>query len=268
MNFKTYSPDILKGSSSGAELHICLLGTRGDINLGAVARLARNFGVSALHLVAPEAPRHGVEYEFACKGADLLSAAKVYSSLSEVAALEFDWIIGTTGKTGKNRRVVSVKDVVQDPSVNYSGQKILLVFGRESRGIYQDEAAHCDLLVSIPVFGDYPVLNLSHAVSIILYEFRCTGDLVLRHPKEFIEPATSSDIMSFLQNLKTFLVSFGYYEKPQRQTHASLMERIVRRLKPSKEELRFIQGVFRAHNQFLNGYTSVDPPTKEYHEDS
>lgn len=262
MDSKKYSPEILKGSSSGSELHVCLLGTRGDINLGAVARLCKNFSVSGIHLVAPEAPRSGVEYEFACKGTSLLREATVYDSLSEVAALNFDWIIGTTGKTGKNRRVVSVKDVAQDSRINVDGQKILLVFGRESRGIYQDEAAHCDLLVSIPLFGDYPVLNLSHAVSIILYEFRCTGDLVLRHPKEFVEPATSSDIMNFLRNLKTFLVGFGYYEKPQRHNHASTMERIVRRLKPSKEELRFVQGVFRAHRQFLDGYTSIVPPTK------
>lgn len=260
MDCKTYSPEILEGVYTGPELHICLLGTRGDINLGGIARLARNFNVKALHLVAPEAPRDGTEYDFACKGAELLQKAKIYSSFAELTELDFDWIIGTTGKTGKNRRVVSLKEVVLNEELNSEGRKILLVFGREARGIYQDEAAHCDLMMSIPLHGDYPVLNLSHAVGIVLYEFRSVDQSLLRHPRQAIEPADSSEIMSFLKNLNLFLNSFGYYEKAERHTHSVVMERILRRLRPSLKELRFMQGVFRAHKQFMQGYTSIEPP--------
>ena len=262
MDSKKYSPNIIEGESIGVELHLCLLGTRGDINLGAIARLARNFQVSALYLVAPEAPRDGTEYEFACKGKELLQEAKVYDKLSDVVALEFDWVIGTTGKTGKERRVDSLKDIVSESSINVSGKKILLVFGRESRGIYQEEVVHCDRLISIPVPGDYPVLNLSHAVAVVLYEFRSSISHNLRHPREELLPAKGQDVMSFLDKLETFLKSFGYFEKKERHSHSFVMERILRRLKPSKEELRFLMGIFRAHGQFMNGYTSIDPPKK------
>ncbi len=263
MEFKEYSPKIIEGEFTGVELHLCLLGTRGDVNLGSIARLASNFDVTSLHLVAPEAPRNGEEYEFACKGKKILQEAKVYKKLSDVVALEFDWIIGTTGKTGKERRVDSLKDIVSESSINVIGKKILLVFGRESRGIYQEEIVHCDRLISIPIPGDYPVLNLSHAVAVVLYEFRCLASHNLRHPKENLLPANGQDIMSFLSNLQIFLKSFGYFEKKERHNHPLLMERILRRLKPGKDELRFVMGIFRAHGQFMKGYTSVTPPKKK-----
>jgi len=243
------------------DLHICLLGTRGDVNLGSIARLAKNFQVSSLHLVAPEAPRNGDEYVFACRGKDILKEAQIYDNLSDVLALDFDWVIGTTGKTGKERRVDTLREIVSEPPIMQSGKKILLVFGRESRGIHHDELVHCDRLISVPISGDYPVMNLSHAVAVVLYEFRSCRHGDLRHPREEVKPANSQDIMSFLSRLENFLNSFGYYEKKERHNHSATMERLARRLRPSKDELRFIMGIFRAHKQFMSGYTSLTTPS-------
>ena len=263
MDSKKYSPKILEGESDTLDLNICLLGTRGDVNLGSIARLAKNFQVNSLYLVAPEAPRNGDEYEFACKGKELLRQAKVFDKLSEVVALDFDWVIGTTGKTGKERRVDTLRDIACDPRIRMNGNKILLVFGRESRGMNHDELVHCDHLISIPISGDYPVMNLSHAVAVVLYEFRSCDSSELRHPREEVKPAQGKDIMSFLSRLENFLASFGYYEKKERHNHPAIMEKIVRRLKPSEDELRFIMGVFRAHKQFMDGYTSFAPPSQK-----
>ena len=257
---KKYSPKIIEGESDTLDLSICLLGTRGDINLGSIARLAKNFQVSSLYLVAPEAPRNGEEYEFACKGEDLLRQAKIFDKLSDVVALDFDWVIGTTGKTGKERRVDTLREIASEPRLTKLGNRILLVFGRESRGMYQDELVHCDRLLSVPIAGDYPVMNLSHAVAVVLYEFRSCEQKTLRHPREEFVPAKSRDIMSFLNRLENFLNSFGYYEKKERHNHPATLEKILRRLKPTDDELRFLMGVFRAHQQFMDGYTSVSPP--------
>ena len=51
-----------------------------------------------------------------------------------------------------------------------SRDKPALVFGRENYGLYKDELALCETTVTIPTSPDYPVLNLSHAVGILLYE--------------------------------------------------------------------------------------------------
>ena len=78
----------------------------------------------------------------------------------------------------------------------------------------------------------------------------------LRHPREELVPAKSRNIMSFLDRLENFLNSFGYYEKKERHNHPATLEKILRRLKPTDDELRFLMGRFRAHQQFMDGYTS------------
>ena len=49
-----------------------------------------------------------------------------------------------------------------------------MLFGREGTGLTQEEIAKCDLLVSIPADKRYPILNLSHALAIILYRLSRT----------------------------------------------------------------------------------------------
>ena len=49
-------------------------------------------------------------------------------------------------------------------------EKIALIFGREDIGLLQDELARCDILVHVPTSDIYPILNLSHAATIVMYE--------------------------------------------------------------------------------------------------
>ena len=45
-----------------------------------------------------------------------------------------------------------------------------LVFGREDIGLTQEQLTRCDILVNIPSNEEYPILNLSHAATIVMYE--------------------------------------------------------------------------------------------------
>jgi len=47
---------------------------------------------------------------------------------------------------------------------------VALLLGREDFGLFEEELARCDLLVTIPASREYPILNLSHAAAILLYE--------------------------------------------------------------------------------------------------
>ncbi len=47
---------------------------------------------------------------------------------------------------------------------------VALLLGREDCGLNSEELAICDMVVSIPTSGEYPVMNLSHAAAILFYE--------------------------------------------------------------------------------------------------
>ncbi|MCK5548253.1 MAG: RNA methyltransferase, partial [Thermoplasmata archaeon] len=52
---------------------------------------------------------------------------------------------------------------------NHEGRAAVL-FGREDLGLFNEELLKCDMLVKIPTSEAYPILNISHAASIVFYE--------------------------------------------------------------------------------------------------
>ncbi len=156
----------------GTRIRLVIVGIEGEINLGFIARLAANFGVDEFYLVSPKAlPSSPEARRFAANGAYMLDKAIIVDELDE--ALEGVGLSAcTSAKIGQKgdavRHAVSAREFAEQIAPRYNS--VGLVFGRESVGLTRDELARCDLLVHIPANPDYPVLNLSHAVGIILYE--------------------------------------------------------------------------------------------------
>lgn len=140
-------------------------------NIGAVARSMKNFGFKKLILVNPQANPKSEEAICRAKNAqEVLKKAKIVSSLDK---LKYDYKIGTSGKLGSDynisRTPLTPKELAQQVA-KLKKTKIALFFGRESHGLRNEELGQMDFLVHIPSNDAYPVLNLSHAVTILLYE--------------------------------------------------------------------------------------------------
>src|SRR5208283_1503438 len=74
-------------------------------------------------------------------------------------------------RTGKRRGMVLPLDQgVQKVYDIASDNKVALLFGREDRGLYNEEVNECGLLLTIPADREQPSLNLSHAVMVVAYE--------------------------------------------------------------------------------------------------
>jgi len=151
-------------------LRVVLVEPEGEINVGSIARLIKNFGVREFYIVNPKARLNGKAREFAAKAIDVLEKAIICSSLDE-ALKDVDVSICTSAIVGDSRDVlrhpITPKELA---SIVGRYNKVALVFGRESTGLTRDEIGKCDLLLTIPANPEYPTLNLSHAVGILLYE--------------------------------------------------------------------------------------------------
>jgi TrmH family RNA methyltransferase len=205
-----------------------------------------NFQVDALHLVKPRyIEEHRIE-EFACRGYNHFENRRVWDSFEALLDDGFHYVLGTTGKTGAERQAVATSEIHSELSHVFSGDnRVLLVFGRESRGLYNEELQHCDYTLHVPLDEEYPILNLSHAVSIILYEIqKLKGYRELEFPEE--QSATSAEIAAFERNIETTLNSFGYYEKKERAYHRRVLAELIRRKDFTTDEVRFLQGFLRA----------------------
>ena len=154
-----------------ARIDVVLVRPKEDGNVGAVARLARNFGADRLVLVAPRARIGSEARRRSMAGLSYLKGAVRARSFAE-ATRTADLVVGTTDlSTGRSnaylRRSVSPERLGEllRPLVG----RIALVFGPEDNGLSRDELLACDLIVHVPARRDFPTLNLSHAVGIVLY---------------------------------------------------------------------------------------------------
>ena len=142
-------------------------------NVGAVARVMANMGLSELILVDPEADHLSDEAVCRAKWAGhVLRSARVVGDWTS-AAEDLGVVIGTSGKREVGRKSL-VRNFSQPWEIGErwsgTGTRVGLVFGPEGLGLVNEELLRCDLLVSIPTWEGYPVLNLSHAVTILLWE--------------------------------------------------------------------------------------------------
>lgn len=142
-------------------------------NVGAIARLIKNFEFNNLIIINPNGSNliNDESISRAKHGVMVLKNALIFDSIEDLLnKLKLDFLIGTTAQPGGSynplRLTISPKEMIKNLDIN---AKIGILFGREDSGLTNDELDFCDFIVSIPA-GAYSTLNISHAVGIILYE--------------------------------------------------------------------------------------------------
>jgi len=146
-------------------ISIILLEPENSGNVGAVARVMKNFGFKELILVNPKCEINEECRKRAKNAQDILKNLKIVKKI-----LEVDTLIGTTGIIGSDYNVPRSPILPEQLlKLNLKGN-IGILFGRESSGLTNEEIDKCDFTITIPTDKRYSTLNLSHAVTIILYE--------------------------------------------------------------------------------------------------
>jgi len=152
-----------------SEIRLVLVGPEYQINLGHAARIAKNFGYKKLYLVKPKCKTGFNARMYAKHATDVLDNSVICKSLGE-AVSGCSLVVGTTGILRRHRK--TIRSAV--PLRKFAGmklpQKAAILFGREGIGLMQEEIDRCDMLVSIESSREYPILNITHAMAIVLYE--------------------------------------------------------------------------------------------------
>jgi len=141
-------------------------------NVGSVARVMKNFGFEDLVLVNP-CELESEAYAMASHAIDILESSRTVSTIKE-AICDSGLVVGTTSKFGTTtdehvRMPYFPPKELKDKLKGRDGT-VSILFGREDFGLVNDLIKKCDMVVCIPTDSKYPVMNLSHAVSIVLYE--------------------------------------------------------------------------------------------------
>jgi TrmH family RNA methyltransferase len=153
---------------------VVLVGARFSGNIGAAARSMNNLGFKRLLLAEPRAEINEEARTRAIYSETILDNAEIHSTLGEALA-GMDIVVGTTRRLGQRRaRLFTPPELAEELLGAAAPKKIALVFGPEDTGLTNEHLDLCNRLVTIPTGAKFDSFNLSHAVTVILYEInRC-----------------------------------------------------------------------------------------------
>jgi TrmH family RNA methyltransferase len=243
-----------------AEVFVVLIEPEIQGNVGAVARAMRNFGFDNLRVIS----KSGYEFED-----EALARSKHAKTVLENAEIFSDWnscmqdisiVVGSSGKRELGEKIafrhfVMPNEVAQRID-NVEG-KVALVFGREGVGILTEELQMCDVLVTIPTWEGYPILNLSHAVTILLYEMHMAL-LSTQLGKQKGLPRTTRntrvldpELRRMVHSLSEELAQAVDVQEHKRPGIAETLKRVLMRSMPLNSEAHRILGVLKQSRDAL-----------------
>jgi tRNA/rRNA methyltransferase len=207
-------------------------------NVGFAARVMKNFGFSDLVLVNP-CPLADLALACAMHASDVLENARTMT-MDEVFS-GYQLIVAATGAYSKSvcrstRMPYYSPREIREQIRKVKG-KVAILFGRENRGLSNDEVRKCDLICTIPASLDYPILNISHAVGIICYEL---ADL----PGGTYSLAGREEMERLYEHLDTFLDRIDHPDF-KRQNTLLMARRILGRTRLTTREVTTIHGILR-----------------------
>ncbi len=158
-------------------------------NIGASARAIKNMGFMNLCMVNPPSQLTDEARWFACNALDVLDSAQSYPDFKSAIA-DKTIVVGTSRRTGKRRGMIlpleqGAKKIVERAKAG----KVAILFGREAKGLLNEEVDECGLLLTIPTSKEHRSLNLSQAVLIVAYELLKAGYAEKAESKEQSETA-------------------------------------------------------------------------------
>lgn len=205
----------------------------------------KNFGFKKLVLINPCEFDNSTYYQ-ASHARDVVQDAKIYDSITKfIEDNEITTIVGTSGTAGGSYNVPRIPITPDElgKTLHVDGN-IAILFGREGDGLSNEELELCDILVTIPTDDEYPIMNISHAAAIVLYEIH-------KNQKDY--PVDNMEIASFedkkiITKLCNEIISKLDYPEHKRKNVEIITKRIIGRAFIAGRESKMLRGTLKRVN--------------------
>lgn len=226
-------------------------------NLGAVARVMANFGISDLRLVTPDAdPRSAEARALASHGEPVLEGTRTFPTMVE-AVSDCVWVAATSARLGglyRKQNTLPCREGMKHAAQMAASGRIALVFGPEDHGLTNEEVSLCHHLIHIAAHPDYEVLNLAQAAGICLYEwFLATQTEPLFESQQMV---TMEELQHTLEHLEEALKAVHFIWGAKGPSVAHAIRHLLLRSRPDMLENKLLHGLARQ----LLWYVKHHPP--------
>jgi tRNA/rRNA methyltransferase len=216
------------------------------VNVGHVARLMKNFGLSDLYFINPRFDKEEA-IRYAMHGSDVLASSKKITL--KALKKKFDFIVGTTAIGATSNLNVIRESVGADQLAEIvheaQGRNFCLVLGREASGMKNEELAICDLVCIIETKTRYRTMNVAHALAILLYEISRRGPAARKtRGKKAVELASKQDIALLLKYVEK-LADSGNFDSHKKPLLDAAVKKMVAKSLPTTKDVMLLISLIR-----------------------
>jgi tRNA (cytidine32/uridine32-2'-O)-methyltransferase len=238
-------------------IRIVLVNTSHPGNIGGVARAMKNMGLTQLYLVEPkDYPSPQAQWR-AANAMDVLEGAKVVATLDE-AISDCGLVVGTSAR---ERRIpwplFTPRECGQRAIVEAPVHPIAIIFGREDRGLTNEELHKCHYHVHIPTNPNYSSLNLAAAVQVLTYELRMSC-LEMQNSGEALHfndwdmpPAKLDAVENYYTHLQETLESLGFIKPNNPRQTMTRLRRLYNRIRLDEMEVAIMRGMLTSIQNYM-----------------
>ena len=253
-----------------SHVRIVMVNTTLPANIGSALRAMKTMGLCKLVLVSPKTYPHPDIDALSAGASDLIEQIEIVETLED-AIKNCHLVFGTSARSrtipwplleARPAAQKSMQAVMQDQ------QEIAIVFGREDRGLTNEELALANYHVTIPVNTDYGVLNVSQAIQVICYEMRmATLELIDKKPDQeavmhvtnqedmhWDEPLVTHEQMEqFYPHIEKMLAEIEFLDPKNPRLLPLRLRRLFGRIQLDRMEYHLLRGIFSRVQALNNG---------------
>ena len=221
-------------------------------NFGSVARAMKTMGLSELSLVNPKDFPSGDANALSGNARDILDKAKTFKNLKD-ALIDSHHIFATSSR---KRTITWPTYTPKEAALEIDAklkesQKISIVFGREDRGLTNEELQLANFHLEIPANPDYPVLNIAMSVQIVAYElFKNRNISQDREWRDYPE-INSEDLQRLIDLFVETSIDLEMIDPKNPSLIIARIKRMFSRLQPDSMEGNYLRGFLTAVNKRL-----------------
>ncbi len=236
----------MTAASPLSQVSIVLDHPKDVVNIAGVLRVMKNFGLQDLRLVRPdEFDPHRLE-GIAHRTNDLIERCAMFDSLGEAVA-DATLVVGTTARARTaGLSYVRPSEVAKTVAAVPEGERVVLLFGREDRGLTNEDLDRCHTVCIIPTTPDYSSLNLAQAALVLAYEIFLAidgGPAEMPRGRRATRLPTQAELEQTFDAIADGLGRIEFYKARRPEAVMRTIRSLISRAKPDLREARLLAAI-------------------------
>ena len=241
--------------SLNKQVKIILIETSNSGNIGSVLRAMKTMDFKNLCLVNPKKFPSDEVKALAANAKDMIDDVVVVDTLDK-ALNDIDFAVGTSSRIRKvpwpNEPLNTVAPQIN--KIIESKTNVGILFGREDRGLTNDELQRCNLHMHIPANEEYPVLNLAMAVQVVCYQIyidSLSKNSLVKNDNWDVPKAKSNHVKRLIEHFISVAEELEVFNKGNPRQIGARIKRMFTRIGLDEMEVNFLRGFLAATEEKL-----------------